>query len=211
MRWTGRDAGARAVERGVLLGLALTLGAADRLSAQWSLQLSAGVRYSSALVRDSLVTPFAVRPALAPALSLGAAMPLHHRWAARATIDFSTSGLVRHDADGSSVALGRLSALGVSVGLRHPLLGGLAATVEVGGLKYFPSEATGIFRSGAGPVESVGGLALDYPLRVSTRWRGAIEVRYDLSGFTTPALRDEGFTSARAVHRLMLALRVGGP
>jgi hypothetical protein len=35
----------------------------------------------------------------------------------------------------------------------------------------------------------------------------AVEARYDIHGFTTPALRDEGFTSARAVHRVTLSIR----
>ena len=172
-----------------------------------SFNASLGVRYTSTLVRDSIGTPFDVRPALAPALAFTAATPLERAWAPAVTLDFSTSSLTRHDADGTSVGLGRVSTVALTVGLTHSLPGGFTTTVAVGGLKYVPSEQTGIFRSGSGSLAALGALTLDYPLRLGPHHHLALEVRYDLHGFTTPALEDEGFRGSRAVHRVALTAR----
>src|SRR6266508_1709918 len=77
-----RRTGGRAVRHCSLAGLLLSasppvrLSALSDLSAQLSLQPSLGLRYTSALVHDSIVTTVDVRPALAPALALTAATPL---------------------------------------------------------------------------------------------------------------------------------------
>ena len=65
-----------------------------------------------------------------------------------------------------------------------------------------PGEHSGVFRQGSGPITGVGALALGHALPVGARYHLAVEARYDVHWFTTPALRDEGFTSARAVHRV---------
>jgi len=48
------------------------LSAAGGLRAQLSLHAALGARYSSALVHDSIVAPFDLRPAMAPALAITA-------------------------------------------------------------------------------------------------------------------------------------------
>lgn len=191
----------------VLLVPALCAFAPRPGTGQLSVEISAGARYSTALVSDSIVTPFDVRPALAPALAVTLAMPLDSSWAAQVTVDLSTSELQRHDADGSSVGLGRVSTAAFTVGLEHPLRSGFSARIGVGGLKYFPDEETGIFRLGSGAIAGLGMLALSHPLPVGGRIACAVEARYDIHGFSTPALRDEGFESARAVHRVALTIR----
>jgi hypothetical protein len=177
--------------------------------AQLSLRVSAGVRYSSPLVHDSIVTPFDVRPALAPAVAVTIAAPLRHGWAVQATLDGSSSQLVRHDAGGATAELGRLTAATFAVGLRRRLPAGLAAAGAVGALKYFPADETGIFRLGSGPLAGLGVVTLDYHLPLGGRARLAFEARYDVHRFTTPALDEEGFTSARTVQRVSLSLRMG--
>ncbi len=52
------------------MAITLTARPADRLSAQVSVHLSAGARYTTTLVSDSIITKFSVRPAIAPALAL---------------------------------------------------------------------------------------------------------------------------------------------
>src|SRR5256886_12345372 len=106
-----------------------------------------GAGHASTLVHDSIITPVVLRPALAPALAVTAATPLDERWTAQVTLDFSTSTLERHDADGTTTGLGRVSTLAFTVGLRRPLGAGFAAGAGVGGLKYLPAGETGIFRS----------------------------------------------------------------
>jgi hypothetical protein len=189
--------------------LALDAVAPPRLTGQLVVEVSAGARYSTALVHDSIVTPFDVRPALAPTVAVTVATPLERGWAAQVTLDFSTSELMRHDADGSSVALGRVSTAAFSIGLERRLAAGFSARIGVGGLKYIPGERSGIFRLGSGPIAGLGTLALGHALPLGKRYGFAVEARYDVHPFMTQALRDEGFDSPRLVHRV--ALTIIGP
>jgi len=194
----------------VLLIPALGVVAPRPATGQLAVEVAAGVRYSTVLVRDSIVTPFAVRPAVAPTLAITLATPLGGNWGAHVTLDFSTSEIRRHDADGSSAALGRVSTAALTVGLERQLAARFSARVGVGGLTYIPSEKIGIFRLGGGSIAGLGALAIGHALPVSTRFGFVVEARYDVHGFTTPALRDEGFTSARTMHRVALTVRARG-
>jgi hypothetical protein len=193
----------------LLAACALAGSPPRRLPGQLALEISAGVRYTSTLVHDSIVRGFDVRPALAPTVAVTVATPLERGWAAQVTLDFSTSELTRHDVDGSSVALGRVSTAAFTVGLKRRLPAGFCARIGVGGLKYIPSDHSGIFRLGSGPIAGLGALALGHALPLGKRYGFAVEARYDVHPFMTQALRDEGFDSPRLVHRV--ALTIIGP
>ena len=195
---------------GQVVGLVLAAAPPSPLTAQVTIQPSIGLRYSTTIVHDSIVAPFDLRPAMAPALAITATSRTAAPWAAQATFDFSTSSLQRHDA-GATADLGRVSTLAVTVGVQRRLPAGLAAAARVGGLKYLPADDTGIFRSGTGGVLALAGAALSYapPGAVAGPWRFGVEARYDMHRFITPALRAEGFTSGRVVHRIALALEAG--
>jgi len=195
---------------GLVVGLVLAAGPPALLTAQVSIQPSIGLRYTTTVVHDSIVAPFDLRPAMAPALAITATSRTAGPWAAQATLDFSTSTLQRHDA-GATADLGRVSTLAVTVGVQRRLPAGLAAAARVDGLKYLPADDTGIFRSGTGGVLALAGAALSYapPGAVAGPWRFGVEARYDVHRFLTPALRAEGFTSGRVVHRIALALEAG--
>ena len=196
---------------GIWLALLLSvIPSFRRLSAQASVQLSLGARYTSTMVHDSIVTAIDVRPTLAPSLAVTAATAIEHGWTADGTIDVSWSTLERHDQGGPTVGLGSLTTLAVVIGVRRALAAGLAGRLAVGGLKYFPGESTGICRDGSGGVFPLGSATVSYvpPLAFAQRRSLGIEARYDVHAFITPALRNRGFTSSRPVHRLALALRV---
>jgi len=178
----------------------------NRLFAQMSLQLGVGARYSSTLVSDSIVAPFTVRPALAPAVAITLAERREHGWVPTATLDLSTSNLQRHDADGTTASLSQVTTIAFTIGVTRPLPRGFSVAVGGGGLKYLPSEDTGIFQSGSGPIAGVGALTLAHALPIGGR-RFMLAARYDIHGFSTPALQDEGFHGLRAVHRVALTLR----
>ena len=195
---------------GIWLALLLSvIPSFRRLSAQASVQLSLGARYTSTMVHDSIVTAIDVRPTLAPSLAVTAATAIEHGWTADGTIDVSWSTLERHDQGGPTVGLGSLTTLAVVIGIRRALAAGLAGRLAVGGLKYFPGESTGIFRDGSGGVFPLGSATVSYvpPLAFAQRRSLGIEARYDVHAFITPALRNRGFTSSQPVHRLALALR----
>jgi hypothetical protein len=193
------------------LAVGLTARPADRLFAQVSVHLSAGARYTTTLVSDSIITNFKVRPAIAPALALSIGTPVDTtgKWTVEAILDWSHGDLVRHDQDGSTQSLGGLGTLGVSVGMRRHLLSWLSARVSVGGLKYLPASETGIFSLGSGSLSPLGGLAVEAAPPFGERWGLAFETRLDLHRFITPALRAEGFQDSRPVIRVALGVRAG--
>ena len=195
------------LRRSAIVLLVSGVVAARPLTGQLAVEISAGARYSTALVQDSIVSPCDVRPAIAPAVSVTLAVPSAHGWEPQATLDFSTSEMRRHDAGGASAALGRVSTAAFTVGLEHRLPAGFFARIGAGGLKYLPGEHSGMFRQGSGAIAGLGTLALGHALPVGTRYHLAVEARYDVHGFTTPALRDEGFDTARMVHRVALMIR----
>jgi hypothetical protein len=194
-----------------LIAIVLPACPLARLPAQVAIRLSAGARYTSTLVRDSIVTNFSVRPAIAPALALTVGTPVDTtgRWSVEAVLDWSHSDLVRHDQDGTTQSLGGLGTLGVAVGLRRHLTSWLSARATVGGLKYLPASETGIFSLGSGSLFALGGLAVDAVPPFGARWGLALETRLDLHRFITPALRSEGFQSSRPVVRVALGVRAG--
>jgi len=205
----GRTAG-RAVGGAVLTAcLWLTAVPADRLSAQVSFHVAVGARYSSTLVHDSLVTPFDLRPALAPALLLSVRDELRPGWSADATLDVSPSGLRRHEGGGSFDA-GSFTALAFTVGLQRHFAAGVSARLGVGGMRYAASQ-TGVFREGSGGIFPLGSVAATYalPFPYARTNHLEVEARYDVHQFITPALRSEGFTASRPVHRAAILVRVG--
>ena len=207
MRKAGRSGG-MAVG---LLAILLTARPADRLSAQVSVHLSAGARYTTTLVSDSIVTNFSVRPAIAPALAFTVGTPIDTtgKWTVEAILDWSHGDLVRHDADGSTQAIGGLGTLGLSVGMRRHLLSWLSARASVGGLKYLPASQTGIFGLGSGSLFALGGVAVEAQPPFGERWGLAFETRADIHRFITPALRTEGFQDSRPVIRVAVGVRAG--
>jgi hypothetical protein len=191
------------------LGAAALLAArpSDATAAQASLSASLGARYTTTLVHDSIVTPFDVRAAVAPTLAVAAALPLRTPWTAVATVDLTYAAVSRHDPDGTVAPITHATILAVGVGLRRALEHGVSVTGGAGLLAYLPSRRIGVFRDGGGSVQPVAQAAVAYgPPFLASRGL-SLEARYDLHGFLTPALRQEGFVNSKVVHRIGLALR----
>ena len=203
--WSGGRTGGTAA----LMALLLTAHPPDRLSAQVSFHVALGARYSSTLVHDSVVTPFDLRPALAPALLVSARDELRPGWSADATLDVSPSGLRRHEGGGSFDA-GSFTAFVFTVGLWRHFAPGASARVGVGGMRYLASQ-TSVFKEGSGGIFPLGSVAATYapPFPFAQKHQLEVEARYDIHQFITPALRTEGFTSSRPVHRVAVLVRAG--
>src|SRR5689334_16878387 len=167
------------------MAVVLTARPADRLSAQVSVHLSAGARYTTTLVSDSIVSNFMVRPAIAPAVAITIGTPVDTtgKWTVEAILDWSHSDLVRHDADGSTQAIGGLGTLSFSVGMRRSLRSWLSARASVGGLKYLPASQTGVFGLGSGSLFALGGVAVEAQPPFGERWGLALETRADIHRF----------------------------
>ena len=200
----------KTVGRMAAIMLALSICPSGHLPGQVSFHLALGARYSSTLVHDSIVTPFDLRPALAPTLLLSVRGALRPGWSADATLDVSPSKLRRHEASGSFDGGGTFTAFAFTVGLRRHFAPGASARLGVGGLRYAGSQ-TGVFREGSGGIFPLGTVAATYalPLSFARKHQLDVEARYDVHKFITPALRTEGFVDTRPVHRVAVLLRMG--
>jgi hypothetical protein len=193
------------------LSLLLSIVPSFPLSAQVSFHVALGARYSSTLVHDSVVTPFDLRPALAPAFLVSVRDELRPGWSADVTLDVAPSGMRRVESDGSgSFDAGSFTAVAFTVGLRRQFAPGVSARAGVGGLRYL-ADQSGVFREGSGGIFPLGSLAATYaaPLPFARKHQLEVEARYDIHQFITPALRTEGFNASRRVHRVALLVRMG--
>ena len=178
----------------------------NRLAAQVSVHISVGARYSTSLVKDSVVVPIDLRPTLGPVVQLGVRDAFPGLWTGDATLDISHAGLDRRES-GSSVSTGSATNVALTLGLRRSLGHGVAARLGFGGLIYSAS-APGVFNQGNGglmPLVSLSG-AYAPPVPIAASHGLEVSVQYDLHRFMTPALRSVGFNRPRPVHRIAIAV-----
>lgn len=178
---------------------------ASPVAGQVSFSVFAGVRRSSVLAHDVIVNAFDVRPALAPAFSVTAAMPLDLPWRASAGLDVSTSDVRREDVGGGTQAITHLTTAALTLGLSRSLAPWLSGSIRVGALKYLPSQDLGLFQDG-GPFFPFAQVAFDLSPSFASRYGVGLEVNGDVHKFITDALRVEGFSEARPVLRLALGV-----
>ena len=165
----------------------------------------AGVRRSSVLAHDVIVNAFDVRPALAPAFSVTAAMPLDLPWRASAGLDVSTSDVRREDVGGGTQSITHLTTAALTIGLSRTMTPWLSGSIRVGALKYLPSQDLGLFQDGR-PFFPFAQIAFDLSPPFAARFGVGLEVNGDVHRFITDALRVEGFSDARPVLRLALGM-----
>lgn len=193
----------------VLMALtALTALPTDRLAAQWTFHASLGARYGTPLVRDSIVNPVELRQGIGLTLGGGVATPVQDGWSGEGAIDVTFGGIRRAES-GETVDLGDVTTIGFSVAVRRELRSGLTARAGAGALYYLPGEKRGVFAAGANDATPIGLAAISYAPPWGARYRLALDLRYDVHRFLTPALRSVGFTSGRVVHRVGLTVRTG--
>jgi hypothetical protein len=190
-----------------MITLLLAAQPLNRLTAQVSFHVSVGARYTSTMVHDSIGAPFDVRPAIAPALLVIVRNELKAGWSMDGTLDVTPSSLKRHEPTGTFDA-GTFTAIAFTIGLRREINSGLSGRAGIGALKYAASDV-GLFREGTGGLFPIGTVAATYAPAWGAKRRLAFETRYDFHRFITPAMRTQGFVSARPVHRVALLVRLG--
>lgn len=168
------------------------------------MRVSLGARFSTALVKDSIVVPVDLKPALAPALQLSVRDSLRGPWTADLTLDLAPTPLKREEGGTTSDA-GSVSAVAVTVGLRRQMHAGVAARLALGGLFYLTDE-TGVFRQGNGGLFPLIALGASYAPSFGARHGLEVGLSYDVHRFITPALQSVGFNAPRPVHRLALTV-----
>lgn len=178
------------------------------LPAQWGGYVSFGARYGTLLVSDVIVDPIDVRQAIAPVVGLGLSTPPDRSWSGEAALDVTFTTMQR-DEPGETVDLGGLTTLSFTVAVRREVAHGLTARAGAGALFYGPGQESGIFRDGTGGPTPLALLGLTYAPEAGRRYGLALDLRYDVHRFITPALRAVGFDESRFVHRIALAARAG--
>jgi len=184
--------------------LASAAGPSGRLAGQLSLHASLGARYSTTLVKDSVVVPIELQPTLAPVVQLSVRDAFPGPWTGDLTLDISHAGLDRRES-GSSVSAGSATNVALTLGLRRSLGRGVAARLGFGGLIYSAS-APGVFNQGNGGLMPLVSLAGVYAPPIAASHGLEVSVQYDLHRFMTPALRSIGFNRPRPVHRIAIAV-----
>ena len=184
--------------------LASAAGPSGRLAGQLSLHESLGARYSTTLVKDSVVVPIELQPTLAPVVQLSVRDAFPGPWTGDATLDISHAGLDRRES-GSSVSAGSATNVALTLGLRRSLGHGVAARLGFGGLIYSAS-APGVFNNGNGGLMPLVSLTGAYAPPIAASHGLEVSVQYDLHRFMTPALRSIGFNRPRPVHRIAIAV-----
>ena len=175
-----------------------------RLSAQVSVHVSLGARFSTELVKDSIVVPVNLKPGIAPALGLSVRDEFAGPYAGDVTIDLSPTQLNREE-NGTSEGAGSVTTVGFTLGLRRELHTGVAARLGLGGLVYL-TDITGVFQQGNGGVFPLVALGGSYAPSFAARHHLEVALNYDMHRFITPALRTTGFPKPRPVHRLALVV-----
>jgi hypothetical protein len=189
---------------GIAAFLLLAVWPSGRLAAQVSLRASLGARFSTALVKDSIVVPIALKPGVGPALQLSVRDDLRGPWTGDITVDVALASLKREES-GTSFDAGSATVTALTFGLRRDVYKGLAARLGLGGLVYM-TENTGVFEQGNGGIFPLMALDASYAPAFGTKRGLAIALQYDVHRFLTPALRTTGFPNPRPVHRLALSV-----
>ena len=193
----------RATTAATLLALA-----GVRLAAQWGGYAALGARAGTSLVHDVIVQPIDLRQTVALTVAAGVTTPTEGAWSGEAALDVTAGGL-RRDEAAATLDLGGLTTVSFTVAVRRALGPGFAARAGAGALFYMPEHDAGVFRDGTAGATPVGLVGVTWAPAVGKRRRLALDLRYDVHRFITPALRDVGFTESRVVHRLALAVRAG--
>ena len=190
---------------GLRAGLLLLLAVWPcRLTAQVSVRASLGARFSTALVKDSIVVPIALKPGVGPAVQLSVRDDLRGPWTGDITLDVASTSLKREES-GTTYDAGSATVTALTFGLRHELPKGLAARLGLGGLIYM-TESTGVFEQGNGGIFPLIALDASYAPAFGAKRALEIALQYDVHRFITPALRTTGFPNPRPVHRLALSV-----
>jgi len=195
--------------RAVLLALSIApVATGPALHAQVDLTARAGVMWATPLLRDDIIEEVEVRQKLAPALVLGASLPIAPRYDAGLELTLTSSGY-RASEGGTTSDLGTIRTGSVTLGLHGPISRRLRWRAGTGLLRYFPQKKTGMFQRG-GTTRFLAGAGLDYRHPMSSSWQLIASLRYDWHRFTTEELQSRGFSQSQAVQRISATVGVGG-
>jgi hypothetical protein len=188
----------------MLLALLLPAGT-QGLRAQTEYYARLGAVGASSLLSDVVVNQITVRQSIAPMIALGGSLPIGpsgYRFGLEGTL---ASGKFHSSESGIDAGLGTLRTGTLLLDLEGPIVRALRWRLGVGGLRYFPSDKDGIFRSG-GTTRFLAGAGLDYRRPVLSKWDLMTSLRYDFHRFTTRELELRGFAQTQGISRVSLSV-----
>ena len=188
----------------LLLALLLPAGVSG-LDAQTEYYARVGAVGASNLLRDVIVDEITVRQSIAPMIALGASLPIGARGYRVGLESTLASGKFHSGESGSDTDLGTLRTATILLNLEGPVYREFRWRAGLGGLKYWPSDKEGIFRSG-GTARFLAGAGLDYRRPVLPKWDLMGSLRYDFHRFTTDELKARGFSQTQGVSRVSLSV-----
>lgn len=190
--------------KAILMVATLAATLALRLDAQVSFYARAGATGSSVLVHDVIRGDVDTRPAVAPTIFLGASTRIAPKYGLGLEASF-TKGALHTDYGTTRTDLGTLRS-GALLGLLDGAIAGpLRWRAGFGAIHYFASDRAGIL-AGGGTTRLLAGGGLDLRQPVFSRWDLMVSGRYDFNRFSSPALRNLGFTQTQGVQRVSLSL-----
>ena len=184
--------------------LAAALAVASPAAAQIGYHARVGVVRASRLTQDVIAEDVVAKPGVAPAVMLGATLPLAPRYSLGIEAGYARASLTAGYDDGRSTDLGGLGMGSVMVELDGPVSGPVRWRGGLGLLRYLPADELGMFARGGATRYLVGGGA-DFRRPAFSGWDLMISARYDFHRFTTDELVARGFGGAQAVHRVSLS------
>jgi hypothetical protein len=177
------------------------------LPAQTRVGVRGGGTVMSALAKDSIVNPFAVRTDPGPAFGFWLETALNPSYTLAAGLSTSWSKLTRHE-NGAAETVVNLTTWIPALTLSRIIRAGFRGYVRAGAIIYRAERReSNLFRDGASPAAILGG-GLSYQRALSGNFRLVLDLGYDAHRFSTPALRSAGFAGERVVHRLSLGVGV---
>jgi hypothetical protein len=179
------------------------------LAGQAAVRLSAGATYSSALIDDGVLST-KLRPAIAPTMGLGLAIPtgkgpyrlVAEVTYARSTLNvISTTGINGND---QLAAVATITTLGFFEGALH---GALRWQLGGGAIFYRPTERQGVFQNGGTQRWILTGGVM-WGHRLTPSMDVLVTGRVDVHTFSTDVLQARGYGQSQSVQRFGLLVGV---
>ncbi len=195
-----------------LFALAATftvVGSRPLLAQRPDLYARLGAVYSSELVTDAVAGAAVteLKPDIAPALTLGAAMPIAPAYDIGIEVMLARGGMTADESGGTSNDVGNLLTATTVFTLAGPAYKRLRWRATIGLISYLPSEDEGIFLQG-GTTRLLTGAQLEYRRPAFGGWDLTIAGGADFHKFTTDELQARGFGGTQGVVRGMLTIGI---
>jgi hypothetical protein len=179
------------------------------LAAQSALRLSAGATYSSALIDDGVLST-KLRPAIAPTVGLGIAIPTGkgpYRVVAEVSYARSALKVISTTGTGDNDQLAAVATVTALILAEGALRGAFRWQVGGGAVFYRPTERQGVFQIGGRRRWMLaGGVVWRHPLTATMDL--LVTGRVDAHAFSTDVLQARGYGESQSVQRFGLLLGV---